>query len=278
MKLYDVMPSTVSDVWANKPLYFTARYKDAAHGKVVLTGYAQGRPYKQTLDVVLPDNDTTNSAIEKIWARQKIETLTEQDLQGLASYSIKPELKKAITKIALDHRLMSDFTSFVAVEESAPSRGPLQTVAVPNLTPEGTENTPIETQSMPPGLQAQYSYYGGSTVCQDGTILQGTTNGTIGPQGTDASIIMGVNTAGTVRVNNLANVEALLNIISVGTEILALVWGIPTIIIGIMQMTRRKDAGLSKVSVGTLIILIGLATPGAINWLVAAARDANLFN
>ncbi len=35
--------------------------------------------------------------------------------------------------------------------------------------------------------------------------LQGATNGTIGPQGSDATYITGVNTAGTVRVNNLAN-------------------------------------------------------------------------
>src|SRR5262245_41679158 len=39
--------------------------------------------------------------------------------------------------------------------------------------------------------------------------LQGATNGTIGPQGQDATVISGVNTAGTVRVNNLANLEAL---------------------------------------------------------------------
>src|SRR5690349_17492358 len=39
--------------------------------------------------------------------------------------------------------------------------------------------------------------------------LQGATHGTIGPQGADATYITGVNTAGTVRVNNLANLEAL---------------------------------------------------------------------
>src|ERR1700722_3257658 len=44
--------------------------------------------------------------------------------------------------------------------------------------------------------------------------LQGATNGTIGPQGNDATFVTGVNTAGTVRVNNLANLEAFLNIAS----------------------------------------------------------------
>src|ERR1700677_5393495 len=33
--------------------------------------------------------------------------------------------------------------------------------------------------------------------------LQGATNGTIGPQGGDATYVTGLNTAGTVRVNNL---------------------------------------------------------------------------
>ena len=62
--------------------------------------------------------------------------------------------------------------------------------------------------------------------------LQGATNGTIGPQGTDATVITGVNTAGTVRVNNLANLEALLNIIANGMEILGIAWGGPTMIMG----------------------------------------------
>lgn len=45
-------------------------------------------------------------------------------------------------------------------------------------------------------------------------ILQGATNGTIGPQGQDAFAVQGINTAGTVRVNNLANLEVLFNILA----------------------------------------------------------------
>ncbi len=55
--------------------------------------------------------------------------------------------------------------------------------------------------------------------------LQGAANGTIAPQGADATYITGVNTAGTVRVNNLANLEALLNILANGMEILGIAWG-----------------------------------------------------
>jgi len=107
--------------------------------------------------------------------------------------------------------------------------------------------------------------------------LQGATNGTIGPQGVDATSIIGVNTAGTVRVNNLANLEALLNIIANGMEILGIAWGGPTIIMGFMHMAAGTQDAMKRVLFGCAGVTGGLATPGTINWLVASARDANLF-
>jgi hypothetical protein len=108
--------------------------------------------------------------------------------------------------------------------------------------------------------------------------LSGTTNGTIGPQGGDATYITGVNTAGTVRVNNLANLEALLNIIANGMEILGIAWGGPTMIMGFMHMAAGTQDSMKRVLFGAAGVTGGLATPGAINWLVASARDANLFS
>ena len=108
--------------------------------------------------------------------------------------------------------------------------------------------------------------------------LQGATNGTIGPQGGDATYITGVNTAGTVRVNNLANLEALLNIIANGMEILGIAWGGPTMIMGFMHMAAGTQDAMKKVLFGAAGVTGGLATPGCINWLVASARDANLFS
>jgi hypothetical protein len=108
--------------------------------------------------------------------------------------------------------------------------------------------------------------------------LQGATNGTIGPQGQDATVISGVNTAGTVRVNNLANLEALLNIIANGMEILGIAWGGPTMIMGFMHMAAGTQDAMKRVLWGAAGVTGGLATPGCINWLVASARDANLFS
>ncbi len=112
-------------------------------------------------------------------------------------------------------------------------------------------------------------------------MLQGATNSTIGP-----STIQGVNTAGTVRVNNLANLEALLNIIANLCEIGMGVVGLVLLIHGMVAgdvavdlvghevvLTRGK-----RIAIGAALIILGMSVPGIINWFVASARDANLFS
>ncbi len=116
-------------------------------------------------------------------------------------------------------------------------------------------------------------------------IFVGAVNGTIGPQGADATFVTGVNTAGTVRVNNLANLEALLNLLANGFELFCMVAGLTLIV---MTFVSRSSAekwfglrGMSApvmVAIGAAIIVGGLSTPGMINWFVASARDANLFS
>lgn len=117
--------------------------------------------------------------------------------------------------------------------------------------------------------------------------LQGATNGTIGPQGDDATVIMGVNTAGTVRVNNLANLEALLNIIANLGEIVGMLAGALLVLHGFARAENLVFELLGheivigpgkRMTLGALLIIGGLAVPGTINWFVASARDANLFS
>lgn len=114
--------------------------------------------------------------------------------------------------------------------------------------------------------------------------LQGATNGTIGPQGGDVTYITGVNTAGTVRVNNMANLEAMLNIMANGLEILGLVFGAAYVIKAIFAIangTPKEGDGMShsqRLAFGLLSVVAGLAVPGMVNYLVASARDANLFS
>jgi len=108
--------------------------------------------------------------------------------------------------------------------------------------------------------------------------LQGAKNGTIAPQGSDATYVTGLNTAGTVRVNNLANMEALMNIMSNGMEVIGIAWGGPTMIMAFMHLAAGSQDATKRILNGGCGVLGGLASPAVNNWLVACARDANLFN
>ena len=94
----------------------------------------------------------------------------------------------------------------------------------------------------------------------------------------DATSIKGINTAGTVRVCNLANLEALLNLIANGAEIVGVLWGLVVVAIAFRFAGSGAKKVLGKVCTGAILITCGLMTPPAINWLVALARDNNLFS
>lgn len=122
------------------------------------------------------------------------------------------------------------------------------------------------------------------------TILQGATNGFLPPQGAEATVVYGVNTAGTVRVNNLANLEALLNFVANFTEVILVIGGIVSMIKGTLlkeemgKSSSVKVFGILELSRtgliigGVICIVVGLAAPGFVNFFVASARDAALFN
>lgn len=259
IELYDVYPGTVSDVWANKPLYFTARYRGAGQGKVTLTGYANGRPYQQTLAVTLPLSDTSNSAIEKVWSRQKIDHLTDQDLVGLSNGQVNPAIKEAVTKVALDHNLMSDFTSFVAVDSAVYGGKSMLTVPVASM--------PIE------GMDAS-----SSNVSANAPILQGASNGSIGPQGSESIIVNGVNTAGTVRGNNLANAEAMANVIANFIEILGIGGGSCILIGCLVRGKSALNGGKTILILAVIAIAIGVAAPVCLNWFLSELHHACIFD
>ncbi|HXJ34431.1 MAG TPA: VIT and VWA domain-containing protein [Candidatus Eisenbacteria bacterium] len=138
LEVVDVFPREQSDVWAERPLVVHARYRTAGHGRVVLRGFQQGRAYEQALDVTLPAAEPEHDAIASMWARAKVEALTNEDLSAMQSGSFPAPLKDQIVQVALAHRIVTPFTSFVAVEDRVVNEGGVtRTVAVPVEMPQG---------------------------------------------------------------------------------------------------------------------------------------------
>jgi Ca-activated chloride channel family protein len=138
LPLTDMYPKRIPDLFGAKPVVVTGRYTGAVRGTIRLTGKLGGRDFSREIAVNLPANEPEHYVLASLWARARIDDLMAQDYAGIQNGNPKPEVREAITQLGLEHRLMTQFTSFVAVEEMRVTEGGQpRTVEVPVEMPEG---------------------------------------------------------------------------------------------------------------------------------------------
>jgi len=134
----DVYPKRFPDLFSGKPLVIAGRYTGAATGTIHLRGTQNGEAVVRDIRVTFTAKPAEENILPSFWARGKIDELMSQDCSGLQSGSMKAELQDEITQLGLDYRLMTQFTSFVAVEEQVVTKdGKPQRVEGPVEMPEG---------------------------------------------------------------------------------------------------------------------------------------------
>jgi len=134
----DVYPKRIPDLFSSQPVILKGRYVGSAEGTITIHGKLGGKPWSEEVPVTLPNEEDENKALPSLWARAKIADLTAQDYLGLQRGDADPNVKEQVTRLALEYQLMSQFTSFVAVEEKIVTEGGQpKKVAVPVEMPEG---------------------------------------------------------------------------------------------------------------------------------------------
>lgn len=138
MPVTDVYPQRLPDLFDGKPLVVTGRYTAPGTGSIRLRGKRAGEDFVRDIPLILSVKSAPNSVLPGFWARRRIDDLMSQDWSGAQSGKMKPALQKEITQLGLDYRLMTQFTSFVAVEDRVVTEdGKPQRVEVPVEMPEG---------------------------------------------------------------------------------------------------------------------------------------------
>jgi len=133
----DVYPKTVPDLFSAKPLILTGRYTGNGKGTIRLKGKVSGREFVREIPVDFSSSQQ-HDVLATLWARTRIDDLMSQDFKGAQQGTMKDDVKQAITQLGLDYRLMTQFTSFVAVEEMiVTDGGQPRRIEVPIEVPEG---------------------------------------------------------------------------------------------------------------------------------------------
>ena len=120
----ETYPAKIPELWAGRPVIVLGLYSGGGRDtKVTVSGEVEGEPASWPLTVHFPATEKANAVLPKVWARHKIEDLMHQTY-----YLGSPEVEEAVTSIALEYGLMSQYTSFVAVDTS---KAPLPELARP---------------------------------------------------------------------------------------------------------------------------------------------------
>ena len=136
MGVSDVQPQPLPDLFVGRPVVLTGRFKGRGPATVRMTGRAGERALELSVDVNLDEPGVRHPALASIWARSKIASLHD----GAFGAHDPQEYTQEIRRVALQYGLMSEWTSFVAVDSLSRTPGNFGTTVVqPVPVPSGVK-------------------------------------------------------------------------------------------------------------------------------------------
>ena len=151
----DVYPKIIPDLFGAKPVVLTGRYTGNGRGTIRLKGKMSGRDFVREIPVDFSSSQTQHDVLATLWARTRVDDLMSQDFKGAQQGNMTEDVKQNIIQLGLDYRLMTQFTSFVAVEEMiVTDGGQPRRIDVPVEVPEGVNRNAVFGQEK----QGPYGY------------------------------------------------------------------------------------------------------------------------
>jgi Ca-activated chloride channel family protein len=145
LDVYDVEPQALPDVLGERPVIVFGKWRGEAKGRVIIEGQSAEGPYRQELRI---DNATRQdaAALRSLWARHRIASLSDQEaLEGGDAF------KQRITELGLRYGLLTQYTSFIAVDKVVRNMAPQDATSVdqPQPLPKGVSERALgEGQSL----------------------------------------------------------------------------------------------------------------------------------
>jgi len=127
----ETFPARVPDLYLGEPIVVSASAASFA-GTIVVSGTRGNQPWSVAL---APSPSSEATGVGALWARAKIASLMDELTRGADIAAVRP----AVLKVALEHHLVSAYTSLVAVDvtPSAPANGDTKTALVKANLPQG---------------------------------------------------------------------------------------------------------------------------------------------
>jgi len=167
----EAYPAPLPDLYDGEPVVMTARLPAALaalEGTLAVTGRRAGATWRRDLEL---SGIAPAAGIAALWARAKIDRIEA----GLARGQDPAAVRRAALEVALAHRLVTRYTSLVAVDDAPAARprdAALRTREVPRNLPAGWDYAMVfspgamemKLRRLPPDLMQRINAVGGEPV------------------------------------------------------------------------------------------------------------------
>lgn len=140
LDVYDVIPQELPDLMAERPLIAFGKYRGTGKGTLEVVGTQATGAFKQQMALDTTAASAANRPLRSLWARSWVEELMDQH----AALGNNQSTERAVTHLGLKYGLLTQFTSFVAVDsEVRNTSGAAATIRQPLPMPEGVPNSAV---------------------------------------------------------------------------------------------------------------------------------------
>jgi len=141
---YDVEPLSIPDVLAERPVIVFGKWRGDLKGTLVLTGVTGSERYTQSFNVGEMSARSENAALRYLWARHRLHILSDY-----AQVQPGDKLAEMMTDIGLRYNLLTQYTSFVAIDSEIRHKdGDSTTIRQPLPLPQGVADTAVSQAGM----------------------------------------------------------------------------------------------------------------------------------
>ncbi len=140
--VYDVTPSSIPDVFASRPILIFGKYRGEAKGTLTITGQSGNGVFQKEFKVADGMLSKDNEALKYLWARKKIERLDDYKKR------FNDNTKQQVIELGLKYNLVTQYTSFVAVDnEVVNNNGNRNVVKQPLPMPKNVNNSAVGAEA-----------------------------------------------------------------------------------------------------------------------------------
>lgn len=113
IKVADVTPVEIGSLYRGQQLVMLGHYWGDGEADVTLKGKVSGEKKRYATRFAFPASTNENPELERIWAYAAIKQMQQQ----MADFGEEADTKQAITELAVEYGLVTDYTSMVVVRD-----------------------------------------------------------------------------------------------------------------------------------------------------------------